>query len=394
MPVAKRDYYEVLGVAREATQEDVKRAFRRLAVKHHPDRNPSSKEEARERFKEISEAYEVLSNPQKRTTYDQYGHGGVEGTFRHGNFTWEDFHHFEDLTDLFGGAEEDLLASFGFGDLFGTRRGGGRRGARSRTRPGAHLEVAVEMDLQDVLQTTERAISFRRREACEACGGNGSRGTQGRRACPDCGGTGQIQYRQGFFMMATSCSRCQGEGAILTDPCPSCRGEGRVAVQKTLTVKVPAGMEDGMRLKLAGEGEAGERGAPRGDLYVRIHLRPHPFFQREGVDLLCEVPIRMTQAALGGEIRVPTLTESLSMKVPAGTQPGQTFRLRGKGLPRLGGTGRGDQLVSVRVEIPARLSVGQRKGLEEFERLSDKGTFPGIQGFWEQTKRWIKGEGT
>ncbi|MBI3333823.1 MAG: molecular chaperone DnaJ, partial [Candidatus Omnitrophica bacterium] len=354
MPVAKRDYYEVLGVERSASVEEVKKAFRRLALKYHPDRNPTGKDEARERFKEISEAYEVLSDPAKRSTYDQYGHGGLEGAFRHGNFSWDDFTHFQDLGDLFGGGLEDLLASFGLGGVFGTAGRG--RGTRERHRAGADLEYLMEIDLSDVAAGKEEKVTFQRHEICEACRGEGTKGGTARATCPDCGGHGQVRFTQGFFTMASTCRRCMGEGTIIREACPACRGKGRILAERSLTVKIPAGVDSGMRLKLTGEGEAGGRGGHRGDLYVLIQVRPHPFFQRHESDILCEVPISMVQAALGCEVTVPALTGNVTMKIPPGSQPGALFRLRGKGLPSLRGQGRGDQLVRISVEVPSRLS--------------------------------------
>ena len=392
MPVAKRDYYEVIGVERNASADEVKQAFRRLALKHHPDRNPTNKKEAEERFKEISEAYEVLSDPQKRAAYDQHGMSGVEGAFRHGNFTWEDFTHFEDLSDLFGGLD-DLLSSFGFGDILGARAQGKRssRGGRS----GADLEYLLEIDLADVATGKEYPISFRRKEVCEACRGQGTKAGASRSTCPECGGHGQVRFSQGFFTMATTCRRCKGEGTSIKDPCPACRGEGRVAGERRLMVKIPAGIESGMRLKLSGEGEAGTLGAPRGDLYVLVQVKPHPFFERAGRDILCEVPVSMIQAALGSETEVPTLTGKAKLKIPPGTQPGQLFRLRQEGLPALSGTrrkeeSRGDELVRVSVEVPARLTPEQRRLLEQFGSTSDNGVFPGTQKFWDQMKQWLQ----
>lgn len=383
MPVAKRDYYEVLGIGKSASADEIKQAFRRLAMKHHPDRNPSSKKEAEERFKEISEAYEVLSDAQKRAAYDQYGHQGVEGAFRHGNFTWEDFHHFEDISDIFGGLG-DLFSSLGLGEVFRSQtrtRGAGRS--------GADLEYLLEVDLADVLNGKEHPLTFQRRELCDSCRGSGSKGT-GRVSCPECEGHGQVRVSQGFFMMASTCRRCRGEGTIVKDPCPACRGEGRRMAQRHLTVKVPAGVESGMRLKLGHEGEAGIRGGERGDLYVLIQVKPHPFFVRQGEHLACEMPVNMVQAALGSEVKVPTLTGTVTMKIPPGTQPGELFRLRGKGLPSLRGGGKGDQLVRVMVEIPAHLSQHQRRALEDFWKLSDNGVFPRIQKFWDQVTRWME----
>ena len=388
MPVAKRDYYEVLGIPRDASADPIKQAFRRLAMKHHPDRNPSSKKEAEEKFKEISEAYEVLSDPQKRAAYDQYGHQGVEGAFRHGNFSWEDFTHFQDVSDLFGGME-DLLGAFGLGGMFGTGRRGRRGGGRSG-QPGADLQYELEIGLEEVLSGKEHRLTFQRRESCDACRGQGTRGGADRVICSECRGQGQVQISQGFFTMASTCRRCHGEGTMIKDACPACGGQGVKVAERRLTIKVPAGVDSGMRLKLSDEGEAGLRGGERGDLYVLIQIHPHPFFVREGSDLICEVPVDMIQVTLGGEIQVPTLTGTVTMKIPAGTQPGELFRLRGRALPSLRGGGKGDQIVRIKVEIPSRLSEPQRRALEQFRNLSDNEAFPGIQRFGEQVKRWMK----
>ena len=357
-------------------------------MRHHPDRNPSNKKEAEEKFKEISEAYEILSDPQKRSAYDQYGHHGVEGAFRHGNFSWEDFTHFEDVSEMFGGLD-DLFSSFGLGDLLGARSR--TRRSRNGSRPGADLEAVVEIDLGDVLTIKEVPLSFKRPEVCDTCHGEGAKAGTKRETCADCRGQGQVQFQQGFFMMASTCGRCRGEGTIVKEKCPDCRGEGRVLRERNLTVKVPPGVDTGMRLKLAGEGEKGARGGSEGDLYVVIRVKPHPFFQRQGNQVLCEVPISMTQAALGCELKVPTLEGTVTMKVPDGTQPGETFRLKGRGLPSIRGGQRGDQFVRVSVEIPSKASSSQRRLLEEFDRLSDNDVFPGIQKFWEQAKRWLGG---
>ncbi|MBI1953508.1 MAG: molecular chaperone DnaJ [Candidatus Omnitrophica bacterium] len=388
MPVAKKDYYEVLGVGRQASADEVKQAFRRLAMKHHPDRHATTnKKEAEEKFKEISEAYEVLSDAQKRSAYDQYGHSGVEGAFRHGNFSWEDFTHFEDLSDLFGGLD-DVLSSFGLGGMFGA-------GGRSRSRPGQgaageDLGAALEVDLPQVLTGTEIPLAYKRREVCAACSGTGSRDPKGRVTCPECQGHGQVRMSSGFFTMATTCRRCRGQGEIIKEACPACRGQGRTVEDRKLTVRVPAGVDSGVRLKLSGEGEAGLKGAPRGDLYVEIRVRPHPLFERHGDDLYCELPISMVQASLGCELSAPTLDGTVTMKIPPGTQPGSLFRLRGKGLPSLRGGGRGDQMVRVEVEIPARLTAQGKKLLEEFSRISEDHLFPGIEKFWRQVKGWMK----
>ncbi len=374
MPVAKRDYYEVLGLQKGASADEVKQAFRRLALKHHPDRNPSNKKEAEEKFKEISEAYEVLSDPQKRSAYDQYGHGGVEGAFRHGNFRFEeDFTHFQDISDIFGGGGlEELFASMGLGGFGGGR--GGRRGAGG-ARPGADMEYLLQLELADVAKGKEIPVTFPRREECVACRGQGSKDGAARINCPDCKGAGQVRFSQGIFTMASTCRRCGGEGSMVKEVCPSCRGEGRVRLERHVTVKVPAGVESGMRLRLSGEGEAGVRGGPRGDLYVLIQVKPHPFFERHEADLLCEMPATMVQAALGCELKVPTITgESVTMKIPPGTQPGQVFRLRGRGLPHLRG-GKGDLMLRVAVKIPARLTPAQKRLLEQFGQDGDNSSF-------------------
>lgn len=384
MPVAKRDYYEVLGVEKNASAEEIKKAFRRLALKHHPDRNPTDKKASEERFKEISEAYEVLSDPQRRSAYDQYGHAGVEGAFRHGNFTWEDFTHFEDISDIFGGLS-DLFETFGLGEIFGAR--GGRR-ASVRGPHGRDLEYLLTVELKDVATGKEHPIAFHRRQICHDCRGEGTKGGAARATCTDCRGQGQVTLSQGFFTMASTCRRCHGTGGVIKDPCPRCHGEGLVLEERNLTVKVPPGVDTGTRLKLSGEGEAASRGGRRGDLYILIQVARHPIFQRQDGDLLCEVPINMVQAALGCELKVPTLEGTAMMKVPAGTQPGQLFRLRGKGLPSLHGAPRGDQLVRIAVEIPSRLTASQRALLEQFLKAGDEGSFPGIQKFWDRIKNW------
>ena len=382
MPVAKRDYYEVLGVDRGANPDQIKQAFRRLAMKYHPDRHATNKKEAEEKFKEISEAYEVLSDPGKRSRYDQHGHEGVEGAFRHGDFTWDDFTHFQDVSDLFGGGLEDLFASFGLGDFLGGRGRGGRS-SRDGGRPGADLEYPVTIDLADAAAGKECPFSFRRLELCESCKGQGTKGGAPRQTCSDCQGRGQIRLTQGFLTMASTCGRCQGQGTVIRERCSGCRGEGRVPTERHLTVKVPPGIEDGMRLKLSGEGEAGTGGAPRGDLYVLVRVRPHDFFKRQEENLYCEVPVSMAQAALGCELKLPTLDDGeVSLKIPPGTQPGTLFRLKGKGLPSLRARSqRGDQLVRVEVKIPTQLSSRAKELLEEFSRLSEDSSL---------LKKWFK----
>lgn len=378
----KRDYYEVLGVNRTATADEIKKAYRMLALKHHPDRNPENREAAREKFKELSEAYEVLSDPQKRATYDQYGHAGVAGAFREGNFTWQDFTHFQDVSDLFGGLE-DILGGLGLGGAFRTGRA-----ERGGAQDGADLGYEVQVTLQEVLKGTERPLTIPRHETCATCRGEGAKPGTKRQSCPQCHGRGQVQVRQGFFMLATTCPRCRGEGSTVASPCPDCRGQGRVETQRTIRVTIPPGVDDGVRLRVTGEGEAGVRGGARGDLYVLVRVRPHEWFQRRDGDLYCEVPITVTTAALGGDVEVPTLEGRVSLKVPAGTQSGRVLRLRGKGVPHLRGGGRGDLLIRVVVEVPTHLTPGQRRALEEFTRGSPPQSSPQVAAYLDRLRRW------
>src|SRR3989338_2967512 len=386
MPVTeKRDYYEVLGVGKTASADEVKKAYRTLALKHHPDRNPESRKEAEEKFKELSEAYEVLSDAQKRALYDQRGHAGVSGAFHDGGFQWSDFSHAQDLSDIFGGGLDDLLAQFGLSGAFGGGRArGGEPGA------GADLAYQIEVELRDVLAGTERTVEVRRPEVCQICHGEGAKPGTRRSACSQCGGRGQVRVQQGFFVMAAACPRCRGEGAVIAHPCSACRGEGREAAEQTIHVKIPPGVDDGVRLRLGGEGEAGVRGAPRGDLYVMGRVRPDEFFQRHGQDLACEGPNTIPPAALGGEVELPTLEGKAHLKIPAGTQSGKVFRLRGKGFPPLRGSGRGDQLVQVMVETPTHLTPAQRTLLEEFAQASHQDNTPQLHSFLERMRRWLE----
>ena len=365
--MAKRDYYEVLGVSRSAGPDELKKAYRRLALEHHPDRNPDDSE-AEELFKEASEAYAVLSDPEKRSQYDRFGHQGV-GMGGPGGFPGMDFQGF---ADIFG----DL-----FGDLFG-----GARGRRGRGQRGADLRYNLELDLADLLEGVERQIEVPRMMRCETCEGSGARQGTSPERCPRCQGSGQAIFQQGLFRISRPCDQCGASGWIVRDPCPTCRGRGRTEGRKTLKVRVPAGVDDGMRLRVAGEGEAGIAGGPPGDLYVVIHVRPHPFFTRDGADLACEVPISFVQAALGTEVEVPTLEGKVSLRVPEGTQNGKVMRLRGKGLPELRGGERGDQYVRIFVEVPTRLSDEQRKLLERFAEVSGEEVSPVTKGFLEKLR--------
>jgi len=363
--VSKRDYYEILGVARSATPDELKKAYRKLALEHHPDRNPGDAA-AEEKFKEASEAYAVLSDDSKRRQYDQFGHqamggaGGFQGDF--GNFG-----------DIFN----DL-----FGDLFGAM--GGRRGGRGQR--GADLRYTHALDLEDVLTGEEASIEIPRMLRCEKCSGSGAKpGTQPER-CGRCGGTGQAVFQQGLFRISRPCDACRGEGSVVRSPCTDCRGRGRLEGKKSLKVRVPAGVEDGMRLRVAGEGEAGLAGGPPGDLYVVMAVNEHPLFTREGPDLLVEVPVLFTQAALGAEIDVPTLEGRVKLKVPEGTQSGKTFRLRGKGVPSVGTATRGDLHVKIFVEVPSRLNAKQRALLEQLAAESGADAAPVTKGFLDKLR--------
>lgn len=346
----KRDYYEVLGVGRDASEQDIKSAYRKLALQHHPDRNPDNKEGAEEKFKGITEAYSILADPQKRAAYDRYGHAAVGNS---GGWT-PDFSStiFSDFEDIFG----DL---FGFGDVFG-------RSTRPRTRAtrGADLRYDMEISLEEAAQGLETKVKIPRRETCTSCRGTGAKKGSEAGSCPACGGRGQIRQQQGFFTITRTCPQCQGAGQVIREPCPECRGRGWTHEEKVLGLKIPPGVDDGTRLRVGGEGEAGERGGPPGDLYVVLRVREHPYFERRADDLYCTVPISITQAVLGTEFKVPTLRGEERLRIPEGTQSGSVFRLRGLGMPSLDGRGQGDLYVAVHVVIPTRLSRDHRRLLE------------------------------
>lgn len=349
--MTKRDYYEILGVSRTASDQDIKSAYRKLALKYHPDRNPGD-HTAEERFKEAAEAYAVLAEPDKRARYDRFGHAGVAGAGQ-GGF---DPTIFSEFNDIFGG----LGDIFGFGDVFG---GGRRRGGPQR---GADLRYDLEIPFGQSAQGTETAIQIPRQETCETCRGSGAAAGSGPTACPQCRGTGQLRYQQGFFTVARTCGQCRGSGRIIAKPCATCRGAGTVGKTRTLTVRIPAGIATGQRLRLQHEGEAGAQGGPPGDLYVVVHVKEHEFFRRDGDDLACEVPVSFTTLALGGEFTVPGINGTPeTVKVPEGTQTGATFRLRSKGMPDVGGRGRGDLLVTVQAVTPRKLTRDQKKLLEQ-----------------------------
>jgi molecular chaperone DnaJ len=350
----KRDYYEVLGVARGANEQEIKSAYRKLALQFHPDRNPNNPD-AEEKFKEASEAYAVLADGEKRALYDRFGHAGVGSAGGGAGF---DATIFQDFGDIFG----DF---FGFGDIFG---GGSRR--RSRTQRGADLREDVSLEFEEAVFGTETKVTVRRHETCEDCRGSGAAAGKAPVTCRSCGGRGQVRYQQGFFSIARTCPTCQGTGSVITDPCPKCKGEGRLLRQRTVDAKIPAGVEDGTRIRFTGLGEGGLHGGPPGDLYVVLHVKEHLFFEREGNNLHCVIPVSFTQAALGSEIRVPTLEGEYALKVPEGTQSGTTLRIRGKGVPVLNGHGKGDLFVEVRVQTPGKVNKRQRELLQELEGIT------------------------
>lgn len=350
-----KDYYRILGVARDAPPEEIKKAYRQLALKHHPDRNPGNKE-AEEKFKEAAEAYSVLGDAEKRSVYDRFGAEGLRGQ----GFSGFDSSVFEDFEDILGN-----FFGFGFGDLFGGR--GRSRGSR-RSR-GRDLALEVEISLEEAARGVEKEIKLTRAEKCPVCGGTGRKPGTRTAACPACGGHGQVRYQQGFFTIARTCPRCQGEGEINPSPCEDCQGKGHVREKRALKVRIPAGVEDGSRLRLAGEGEAGDEGMPAGDLYVMTRVRKHPFFEREGNDLACEITVSFTQAALGARIEIPTLEGTEVLKVAAGTQPGEILRIKGKGVQDVSGRRKGDLFVKVVVRTPDNLSKEQRALLAKLAEL-------------------------
>jgi molecular chaperone DnaJ len=381
----KRDYYEVLGVPKGASADELKKAFRKLAIQFHPDKNPGDKK-AEDKFKELGEAYETLSDPQKRKMYDQVGHsasqmgGGGQGPFGAGG-------------PFGGGGGADFGDIFGdiFGDLFGGGGGrGGRGGSRGRrARAGADLETQVDITFEEAYKGVEKVITLNKRVDCDTCHGSGAKPGTSPETCKMCNGRGEVTFQQGFFAVSRPCTSCHGTGQVITSPCGSCKGAGKTKKTSQLSVTIPAGIDTGQRLKLTNEGEAGDQGGPPGDLYIVVNVLDHDFFHRDGAEVICDVPITFVHAALGAEIDVPTLDGKVSMKIPAGTQSHKTFRLKGKGLPYLGRGGRGDQLVRVMVEIPSKLSSEQIEVLKRFDELDKKDgkAHPLHHGFFERVKR-------
>ncbi len=353
MPSTKKDYYELLGLDRNASADEIKKAYRKAALKYHPDRNPGN-DEAEERFKECSEAYEVLSDPQKKQLYDSYGHDGVKSSFGGHDFRWENFSHANDFQDIFGSIFDDLF--------------GGRSQQPSR---GRDLLYNLDISLKEAYTGLEKEIEIKRNEACENCKGTGAKPGTNRQVCPNCRGTGQQRFQQGFFTFAQTCGQCQGSGSIIAHPCDKCKGKGLTPKTKTIKIKIPAGIDSGMRMVLRGEGEAGTNGTPAGDLYVEINVQQHNLFTRREADLICDIPISFSQASLGAEIEIPSLEgNTVKLKIPAGTQSHQVLRLKGKGMPGVRSSRHGDMHIRVIVQVPQKLSARQKELLEEFAQIS------------------------
>lgn len=388
-----KDYYEVLGIERGATAEDIKKAYRKLALKYHPDRNPGDKE-AEHQFKELGEAYEVLRDEKKRAIYDQVGHEaftqrgrgapGGAGSGGAGGFT--------DPFDIFSQVFGDSGNMGGvFEELFGAS--GGRRGARrAGPQPGADLRYDLNIAFEDAVYGAEKTIQLQKSESCDRCQGEGSEPGHSKQRCDYCGGQGQISMTHGFFSVRQPCPKCRGLGEIVEHPCRQCRGEGRVLKPRTIQIRIPAGVDTGARLRVAGEGEAGTRGGPSGDLYVVLHVDEHELFQRQGDDIIVEVPLDFPTAALGGSIRVPTISGMANLKVPPGTQSGAVFRLRGKGVPSVRGQGRGDQHVRVSIEVPRDLNREQREKLQAFAATCDKSVTPTLSAWMDKIRKLFKDE--
>jgi molecular chaperone DnaJ len=372
--MAKRDYYEVLGTEKNASPEEIKRAYRRMAIKYHPDKNPGDKE-AEAKFKECAEAYEVLSDAEKRKQYDQYGHEGLRGAGMH------DFSRMN---------VEDIFSMFGFEDFFGGIFGGGgrrRAGASRGPARGYDLETGVELTLNEIARGTEKTIEFTRQDQCGDCKGTGAAKGSHPARCSVCGGTGQVAKGGGFFQMVSTCPQCRGSGQVIKNPCSKCKGSGRVPRKRSVTIKIPAGVHEGQGIRVAGEGEPGRAGGPNGDLYCYVRVKPHEFIERDGNNLIAVVPITMTQAALGATIDVPSLNGTQQLKVPPGTQYGSIFRIRGQGLPDMRSHRAGDQLVQVTIETPTNLNARQEELLREFAQTENTNVSPKTQSFFERLKR-------
>lgn len=379
--MAKQDYYELLGVSRDASADDIKKAYRKLAVRYHPDKNPGDKT-AEEKFKQISEAYEALQDPDKRAAYDRYGHAAFQGGGAGARGPGGGFHDpFDIFREVFGGGGGGIFEEF-FGG------GGGGRGGAQR---GADLRYDLEITLAEAAQGVEKEITYRRAATCQACDGSGAERGSKKVRCGTCGGVGQVQASRGFFTVRQVCPTCHGGGQVIERPCKECHGEGRVAQNHKLKLRIPPGVDTGSKLRSGGSGEAGVHGGPTGDLYVIIHVKEHEIFERQGDDLFTEIPIKFTLASLGGTIDVPTLAGHTTLRIPAGTQSGTTFRLRGHGMPNLRNSARkGDQLVRVQIEVPTKLSALQREKLEEFAKACGDAEHPVGESFLRRAKRFFE----
>jgi len=369
----KRDYYDILGVQKNSDKDEIKKAYRKLAMKYHPDKNPDNKE-AESKFKEASEAAEVLLSDEKKSRYDQFGHAGVDGSTGGfgGGFGAEGF---GDLGDIFG----DI-----FGDMLGG--GGRRRGGRSRGRPGNDLQVSMSVSFTEAAFGVEKNITINKKTQCGSCNGSGGNNGAKPMSCSTCNGMGEVRRQQGFFTVASTCPRCHGSGQMISDPCGKCRGEGVSSKKVELAVKVPAGIDNGQRLKLASEGDAGQQGGPAGDLYVIINVKTNEIFERDGTDVYCEVPLCFSQAALGDEIEVPTLSGKVMLKIQPGTQSGKKLRLSGKGITKLGGYGKGDQIVLIHVETPTKLNSQQKELFKQLSGFENGSYNPMNKGFFDRVK--------
>lgn len=378
--MAQKDYYEILGVKKDASAEEIRKAYHQIAMKHHPDRNPGD-EAAERKFKEAAEAYDVLRDPEKRKRYDQFGHAGMQG------YAGREFASFEDIFEAFGDVWGDTLFEGLFGG--GGSGGGGRSGRRRR---GAHLRCEVVVDFKEVMNGTTREIRVDRAVPCGDCRGTGARAGTSASTCKACGGRGEVLQTRGFLSIRSICPQCRGAGSVVTSPCRACRGEGRIRKEGTLEIKIPPGVEDGTQLRLAGQGEAGENGAAGGDLFVLVRVKDDALFERQGDDVVCRVPVAFSLAALGGQIEVPTLTgKPTTMKIPAGTQTSQVFRLRDMGFPSLHhGYGRGDQLVEVVVEVPKKLTNEQERLLRDYARIEEASPGPLRKGFLDRLKGYFE----